>query len=74
MDRDISDQKAQECRALTVPPVDPNSAVGAKYNTVTGNTGGSQVWIVYENGRACALRVTLSRYHVIVGQSLPTLI
>jgi hypothetical protein len=23
-----------------------------KYNTVTGNTAGSQVWIVYENGRA----------------------
>ena len=23
-----------------------------KFNTVTGNTAGSQVWIVYENGRA----------------------
>ena len=37
-------------RSLTVPPVDVSS--GLKYNTVTGNTAGSQVWIVYENGRA----------------------
>jgi len=37
-------------RTLTVPPVDVTS--GLKYNTVTGNTAGSQVWIVYENGRA----------------------
>jgi|EP01047_Picozoa_sp_COSAG01_P015538 hypothetical protein len=51
MDRDISDAKAAECKALVVPPVNP--ATGEKYHTVTGNTAGSQVWIVYENGRAC---------------------
>jgi hypothetical protein len=33
-----------------VPPTDPVS--GLKYNTVTGKTRNSQVWIVYENGRA----------------------
>jgi len=37
-------------RALAVPPID--SRTGLKYNSVTGNTAGSQVWIVYENGRA----------------------
>jgi hypothetical protein len=39
-----------ECRALSVPPINP--VTGLKYNTVTGRTKGSQVWIVYENGRA----------------------
>lgn len=39
-----------QCRSLTVPPTDPTT--GLKHNTVTGYTGGSQVWIVYENGRA----------------------
>lgn len=37
-------------RSLTVPPID--SSTGLKYNSVTGYTAGSQVWIVYENGRA----------------------
>uniref|UniRef100_A0A7S2I1X7 Poly [ADP-ribose] polymerase n=1 Tax=Helicotheca tamesis TaxID=374047 RepID=A0A7S2I1X7_9STRA len=50
MNRDESQAKAEECKRLTVPPADQHS--GLKYNTVTGNTGGSQVWIVYENGRA----------------------
>jgi hypothetical protein len=50
MNRDGSSQKADECRALTVPPVDTNT--GLKYNTVTGHAGGSQIFIVYENGRA----------------------
>lgn len=50
MDRDESNAKAQECRNLTVPPVDQKT--GLKYNTVSGSTAGSQVWIVYENGRA----------------------
>jgi len=35
---------------LTCPPLNPST--GLRYNTVTGKTGGSQVWIVYENGRA----------------------
>jgi len=42
--------KLNQNRALTVPPID--SKTGLKYNSVTGNTAGSQVWIVYENGRA----------------------
>eukprot|EP01050_Picozoa_sp_SAG11_P028454 SAG11_NODE_7606_length_1122_cov_0.856305_2_plen_291_part_01 len=54
MDRDASDAAEQECRDLVVPPDDPST--GTKYNTVTGYTGSdsrrSQVWIVYENGRA----------------------
>lgn len=50
MDRDISDAKAAECKRLIVPPFNP--ATGMKFNTVSGNTGNSQVWIVYENGRA----------------------
>jgi hypothetical protein len=39
-----------ECHALTVPPINP--ITGLRYDTVTGKTRGSQVWIVYENGRA----------------------
>jgi hypothetical protein len=50
MNRDESSVKAAQCKALTVPPVDPKTNL--KYNTVTGHTAGSQVWIVYENGRA----------------------
>jgi hypothetical protein len=50
LNRDESAQKAAECRALTLPP--PNPMTNLKYNTVTGHTCGSQVWIVYENGRA----------------------
>jgi hypothetical protein len=50
LNRDVSMQKAAEYRALTVPPTNPRTNL--KYNTVTGQTGGSQVWIVYENGRA----------------------
>jgi hypothetical protein len=37
-------------KLLTAPPIDP--VTGLKYNTVVGTTGGSKVWIVYENGRA----------------------
>ncbi|KAI2502804.1 hypothetical protein MHU86_11628 [Fragilaria crotonensis] len=50
MDRDESPQKAAECKKLIIPPVDP--ATNLKYNTVTGYSAGSQVWVVYENGRA----------------------
>ena len=49
MNRDESPQKATECSSLTVPPIDP--LTGMKYNTVTGWTGGSHIWVVYENGR-----------------------
>mmetsp|Transcript_23653 Transcript_23653/g.50182 ORF Transcript_23653/g.50182 Transcript_23653/m.50182 type:complete len:298 (+) Transcript_23653:594-1487(+) len=42
--------KLDQNRSLTVPPSDPST--GLKYNTVTGETQCSQVWIVYENGRA----------------------
>lgn len=38
------------CRDLTVPPTDAKTNM--KYNTVSGETGGSKVWVVYENGRA----------------------
>jgi len=50
MDRDESPFKAAVCENLTVPPDDPKKKL--KYNTVTGYTCGSQVWIVYENDRA----------------------
>jgi hypothetical protein len=30
----------------------PNKADGERYDTVAGSTGGSKVYIVYENGRA----------------------
>ncbi len=50
MDRNESLQKAAECKKLFIPPVDPTTNM--KYNTVTGYTAGSQVWVVYENGRA----------------------
>ena len=42
--------KLNSDRSLTVPPINPRTHM--KYNSVTGETGGSQVWIVYENGRA----------------------
>mmetsp|Transcript_5085 Transcript_5085/g.10992 ORF Transcript_5085/g.10992 Transcript_5085/m.10992 type:complete len:185 (-) Transcript_5085:140-694(-) len=42
--------KLDQNRLLTVPPTD--SSTGLKYNSVTGHTADSQVWIVYENGRA----------------------
>jgi len=45
LDRDESSAKASEYRKLTVPPT--NDRTGYKYNTVTGHTGGSQVWVVY---------------------------
>ena len=35
---------------LLVPPVDPSS--GQRYNSVTAETRGSKIWVVYENGRA----------------------
>lgn len=42
--------KLEQNRQLSVPPTD--ASTGRKFNTVTGQTAGSQVWIVYENGRA----------------------
>ena len=50
MDRSKSQRKADECRRLTVPPDDPKR--NFNYNPATGRTGGSKVFIVYENGRA----------------------
>lgn len=50
MNRDKSTSKATECKKLIIPPTDP--ATNLKYNTVTGHTAGSQVWVIYENGRA----------------------
>jgi hypothetical protein len=38
-------------KSLIVPPLDPDKP-GQRYNTVEGQTGGSKVYIVYENGRA----------------------
>lgn len=43
-------QTAVECQALTAPPID--ATTNLRYNTVTGQTKGSKVYIVYENGRA----------------------
>lgn len=45
LDPNVSTAKAREYRQLTMPPTD--SRTGLKYNTVTGNTGGSRVWVVY---------------------------
>ena len=50
MNRDESALKAAECKKLIIPPTDP--ITNLKYNTVSGYSGGSQVWVVYENGRA----------------------
>ncbi len=50
MNRDESPAKAADCKSLTRPPINPDT--GLKFNTVTGWTGGSHVWVVYENGRA----------------------
>eukprot|EP01047_Picozoa_sp_COSAG01_P035435 COSAG01_NODE_2719_length_7188_cov_6.387079_2_plen_74_part_00 len=44
MDRDKSRAMQQKCKNLIVPPVD--AATGLKFNTVSGKTAGSQVWIV----------------------------
>ena len=41
----------QSDRSLRLPPYKPDGS-GRRYNTVTGSTGGSKVYIVYENGRA----------------------
>ena len=49
MKRDTPERESL-CESLTVPPVNPHT--GLKYNTVTGWTGGSHVYVVYENGRA----------------------
>ena len=38
-------------RSLRFPPKKPNGN-GARFDTVTGDTGGSKVYVVYENGRA----------------------
>lgn len=46
MDRDVSSAKASEYRKLSVPPEHPTRR-GERYNSVTGYTGGSQVWVVY---------------------------
>lgn len=37
-------------RLLTIPPEDPTT--GLRYDTVTGHTRATKVWIVYENNRA----------------------
>ena len=50
LDRDETPEKAANYRKLIVPPIDP--ATGWKYNTVSGQTNRSKVWVVYENGRA----------------------
>lgn len=39
----------QSDSTLRMPPDKPD---GRRYDTVTGTTGGSKVYIVYENGRA----------------------
>lgn len=49
LDRDVSQAKANEYRNLTVPPTDTKT--GLKYNTVSGRTAGSKVWVVY--GKSC---------------------
>ena len=36
--------------SLKMPPTKPGG--GSRYDTVMGSTGGSRVYIVYENGRA----------------------
>jgi hypothetical protein len=54
--------KNQKNEKLTCPPIDPSSGTKRlKFNTVKGNTGGSDVWIVYENGRAYPLYIV--RYY-----------
>jgi len=50
INREESPAKAEECRRLTVPPVNPDTNL--KYNSVSGETAGSKVFVVYENGRA----------------------
>ena len=50
LDRDASSDKAAQYSRLAVPPTDPQTKL--KYNTVSGNTCGSKVYVVYENGRA----------------------
>jgi WWE domain len=50
LDRESSPAMRMECAEITVPPV--NRKTKLKYNTVTGMTGDSRVWVVYENGRA----------------------
>jgi hypothetical protein len=50
IDRKESPSKKVECRSLIVPPTNP--ITGLRYDTVTGITRDSRVWIVYENGRA----------------------
>jgi hypothetical protein len=50
MNRKESPSKRIECRSLIVPPINP--ITGLRYDTVTGMSRGSRVWIVYENGRA----------------------
>ena len=41
---------ASQDRNLRVPPTDTNT--GQRFNSVTATTGGSKIWVVYENGRA----------------------
>ena len=75
MDRDESDAKAAECKELKVPPLNP--ATNKKFNSVTGNTAGSQV---VRNIRSppfsCIIRSPLfsciiSSYHHIIKSSFP---
>ena len=62
MNRDESSHMRNRCKSLTVPPDNPGT--GLKYNTVSGHTAGSRVYIVYENGRAVS-STPHSRYSVI---------
>ena len=65
MDRDISAAKAQECKALIVPPVNP--VTGTKCNTVTGNTAGSQVStavVLLHTGRCTMFQPDLIDLHL----------
>jgi hypothetical protein len=47
-----SQEEIDRCRDLTLPPFIDERDPNLRYNTVTGTVADSQVWIVYENGRA----------------------
>ena len=45
------DQNEAECKRIVAPPFNPASE-GLRYDTVSGEVGGSNIHAVYENGRA----------------------
>jgi Poly(ADP-ribose) polymerase catalytic domain len=47
---EIDFKPSQETKSFVAPPLMPGSKL--RYDTVTGVTGQSKVWVVYENGRA----------------------